>query len=285
MKPLVSAEIPIDPTLVVPKAARTAEVLAAAAEHIKAGRGGAMATVFARHGSAPSTPGQKLFLGDDGVALGTVGGGAVEREVLRALGAMVRAAREDDKPEAREPRLETFKLGPELAMCCGGRVDILLEPLVASLPCFIVGGGHVAAALGPMLARLGFAVTVADEREGFADDDRIPGVLNVQGEFDDVGSDLPDHTLVLVMTHDHALDQRVIEWAVTKPFPYIGGVGSRAKAQRVRDRLLHKGFTEEACDRVRMPVGLDIGARLPEEIAVAIAAELVAYRRKTLQRR
>lgn len=262
----------------VPTAATPAEVLEAAAQCLKGGRPAAMATVFARHGSAPSTPGQKLFLTADGTAMGTVGGGAVEREVLEALGNLLSSAE-------TEPRLQTFKLGAELGMCCGGRVDILLEPLAASIPCFVVGAGHVATALGPLLARLGFSVTIADEREEWATSDRIPGVLTVQAEFDEAGKDLAPHTLILVMTHDHALDQRVIEWAVTKNFPYVGGVGSRAKAIRVRERLRHKGFSEEACERVRMPIGVDIGARLPEEIAVAIAAELVAYRRKTLQKR
>lgn len=281
-KPRLLAETPLDTMLVVPSAATVAEVLAAASAHMLLGRGGAMATVFARHGSAPSTPGQKLFLADDGTARGTVGGGAVEREVLSALAALTEASATGEQPE---PRLETFKLGAELGMCCGGRVDVLLEPLAASIPCFVVGAGHVATALAPMLARLGFAVTVVDERDGWAEETRIPGVITVQAAFDEAGHALAPQTLILVMTHDHALDQRVIEWAVAKRFPYIGGVGSRAKAQRVRDRLLHKGFTEEDCERVRMPVGLDIGARLPEEIAIAIAGELVAYRRKSLQRR
>ena len=136
-------------------------------------------------------------------------------------------------------------------------------------------------AVAPMLSRLGFAVTVVDEREGYASEERMPFVHTVQAEFDEAGRDLPAEALVLVMTHDHALDQRVIEWAIGKKFAYVGGVGSRAKAVRVRERLLHKGFTEEDCARVRMPIGVDIGARLPEEIAVSIAAELVAYRRLT----
>jgi xanthine dehydrogenase accessory factor len=90
---------------------------------------------------------------------------------------------------------------------------------------------------------------------------------------------MPAHGAVLVMTHDHALDQDVIEWALKRGFAYVGGVGSRAKAQRTRDRLEAKGYPEEDRARVRMPIGIDIGARLPDEIAVAICAEMVAWRR------
>jgi xanthine dehydrogenase accessory factor len=81
------------------------------------------------------------------------------------------------------------------------------------------------------------------------------------------------------MTHDHALDQRAIEWGLRSGFAFVGGVGSRAKAERTRARLQAKGFSDADIARVRMPVGADIGARSPEEIAVAIAAELVAFRR------
>jgi xanthine dehydrogenase accessory factor len=90
---------------------------------------------------------------------------------------------------------------------------------------------------------------------------------------------MPLHGAVLVMTHNHALDQDVIEWAIGRGFAYVGGVGSRAKAQRTRDRLEMKGVREEDRARVRMPLGIDIGARLPDEIAIAITAEMVAWRR------
>jgi xanthine dehydrogenase accessory factor len=94
-----------------------------------------------------------------------------------------------------------------------------------------------------------------------------------------VGRGLPEHAAVLVMTHDHALDQEVVEWALRRGFAFVGGVGSRAKAKRTRDRLVHKGFGDADVARVRMPIGVDVGARLPEEIAVAIAAEMIAWRR------
>lgn len=232
-----------------------------------------MATVVARHGSAPGTPGQKLYLAVDGTCLGTVGGGAVERGVLEALVALVA------KGASGEHEVRTFKLGPELGMCCGGRLDVLLEPIEALVPCLLVGGGHVATALAPMLARVGFAVTVVDARDAWAEEGRIPGVRCIVGDFDEVGRAIDPSGVCLVMTHDHALDQRAIEWALKKKFAYVGGVGSRAKAERTRQRLEARGFPEPDRTRVRMPLGVHVGARLPDEIAVSIAAEMVAWRR------
>ena len=256
----------------VPEPALPARVLTVAGERAGRGVAGALATILERHGSTPSTPGQKLWVGADGSCVGTVGGGAVEREIIEALGAMARS-------ERGEHEVRTFQLGAELGMCCGGRVVALLEPIAGLVPCLIVGGGHVATALAPLLSRVGFAVTVADAREDWGREGRIPGVTCVVGDHDDVGLDFPPHGVFLVMTHDHALDQEAIEWAIRRGFAYVGGVGSRAKAQRTRDRLTAKGFAPADIERVRMPLGVSIGARLPDEIAASIAAELIGWRR------
>jgi xanthine dehydrogenase accessory factor len=269
---LVRAPAPVEPALA-PEPGDALRVLELAVERARRGIRGAMATVVARHGSAPGTPGQKLFLGDDGACVGTVGGGAVEREVLAALRVMLANGR------SAKHELRTFALGAELGMCCGGSLDVLTEPIEALVPLLVVGGGHVASACAPLLARLGFAVTVVDARDAWGKEGRLDGVSCVVGDYDDVGRALPGHAGVLVMTHDHALDQEVVEWALRRGFAFVGGVGSRAKAKRTRDRLVHKGFDEADVARVRMPIGVDVGARLPEEIAVAIAAEMIAWRR------
>jgi xanthine dehydrogenase accessory factor len=256
-----------------PATATAAQVLHAAASCASSGIRGAMATVLERHGSAPGTAGQKLYLGEDGTCVGTVGGGAIERATLETLRAVVA------DPLAKHA-VRTFKLGAELGMCCGGQVEMLVEPIDGVVPCLVVGGGHVASALAPLLVRVGFAVTVVDAREGWGDEDRIPGVRCVQGEVDDADVDVDPRGVCLVMTHDHSLDQDAIEWALKRGFAFVGGVGSRAKAERTRQRLEAKGFPESDRARVRMPLGVDIGARLPDEIAVAIAAEMVAWRKK-----
>ena len=261
--------------LPVPSHGDAAAVLAAAAAAIGRGASGAMATVLERHGSAPGTPGQKLYLSADGTCLGTVGGGAVERAVLESLVVLARQARSGGKHEVR-----TFKLGAELGMCCGGRLVVLIEPIAGLVPLLIVGAGHVATAVAPLLAKVGFAVTVVDERDAWSEEGRMPGVRCIPGEFDEVGRDVDPDGVCLVMTHDHALDQRAIEWALRRGFAFVGGVGSRAKAERTRQRLEAKEFSESDRARVRMPLGADIGARTPDEIAVAIATEMIAWRKQ-----
>ncbi len=268
------AEASLERGLPVPEPADAPRVLEIAAAKARAGQGGVLVTVVARHGSAPSTPGQKLFLAADGTCVGTVGGGAIEREILGEIAGLVARQPGEVRHVVRE-----YKLGAELGMCCGGRAEVLIEPIEGLVPCLVVGGGHVATATAPLLAKVGFAVTVCDARDAWAAEGRITGVRCEVGEHDEVGRDLPERAAVLVMTHDHALDQAAIEWALRRGFAYVGGVGSRAKAARTRERLEHKGFSADQCARVRMPLGVSIGARLPDEIAVAIVAELVGWRR------
>jgi xanthine dehydrogenase accessory factor len=255
----------------VPEPATPARVLAIAGERASQGIGGAMGTIVERHGSTPSTPGQKIWVGADGSCVGTVGGGAVERELLVALAKVASS-------DGGRHELRTFKLGAELGMCCGGTVVAWIEPIAGLVPCLIVGGGHVATALAPLLVRVGFAVTVVDAREAWGREGRLEGVTCVVGDYDDVGKKLPSSAAFLVMTHDHALDQEAIEWGIRRGFAFVGGVGSRAKAQRTRDRLTAKGFPAVDVERVRMPLGLSIGARLPDELAVSIVSELIAWR-------
>jgi xanthine dehydrogenase accessory factor len=271
---VAGAPLAEDVPRLIPEPALPARVLQVAADRTGRGIGGAMATILERHGSTPSTPGQKLWVGADGSCVGTVGGGAVEREVLAALSGMASAE------SASSHEIRTFKLGAELGMCCGGQVTALLEPIAGLLPCLIVGGGHVATAVAPLLARVGFAVTVVDARDAWGREGRIPGVVCVVADYDEVGADLPRSAVFLVMTHDHALDQQAVEWGLRRGFAFVGGVGSRAKAKRTRDRLTARGFAPADVERVRMPLGVDIGARLPDEIATSVAAELIAWRRQ-----
>jgi xanthine dehydrogenase accessory factor len=163
----------------------------------------------------------------------------------------------------------------------------------------VVGAGHVGVFTAPLLASVGFRVTLCDSREEAADPARLAAfaaapvlegsllatepVRVVHADHDDPETwrGLPAslaRSALVVMTHDHQLDQTVIEWAIGRGFGFVGGVGSRAKAARARERLVAKGVSPADVDRVRMPVGVGIGARTPAEIGVAIAGELIAWR-------
>ncbi|MCC6552036.1 MAG: XdhC family protein [Polyangiaceae bacterium] len=276
----------IDPSQIIPRTALPHEVMRVALDALERGRRAVLASVIARRGSAPSTPGQKLCLLEDRTAVGTVGGGAVEKAVL----ARMASALEDP---ASEPKVETFRLGATLGMCCGGAVDVLVEPMHPAVHVLVIGAGHVGTHAAPLLAALGFRVTLCDAREAAADLSRLVPLATtgaaaapvrlVHADHDDPEVTAPfagayAEAAVVVMTHDHALDQAAIEWALRHRFGFVGGVGSRAKSTRTRERLEAKGVAPEDIARVRMPVGLDIGARTPAEIGVALAAELIAWR-------
>ena len=263
-------------------------MLRAALEAHAMGRAVAIATVVSRQGSSPATPGQKLAIapGDEAreaspLAVGTVGGGAVERAVITAMTDAI-------ADSTTAPRVHTFRLGASLGMCCGGSAEILIEVLRPGLAVLLVGAGHVGVATARLLAGLEFAVTLIDGRTVATAPERVAELAKLGVRVENAEHDDPEVTSWLgvspaaaacvVMTHDHQLDQRVIEWALASNFAFVGGVGSRAKAERTRQRLEAKNIDADARARVRMPVGLDIGARRPTEIALAIAAELVKLR-------
>ncbi len=270
----------------IPRTAPPEEVLRASLDAVASGRSVAIATVVSRHGSAPATPGQKLAVAQAReahapLAVGTVGGGAIERAVL---GAMFEALGAPDTA----PRVHTFRLGPSLGMCCGGSADVLVEVLRPGFAVLLVGAGHVGLATARLLAELEFRVLLVDARDAAThalrtDEARALGVRVLSADHDDpevleaLGAPA-DQSVCVVMTHDHQLDQAALEWALSKRFSFVGGVGSRAKAERTRQRLEAHGFPADDRARMRMPVGVSIGARRPTEIAVAIAAELVAHR-------
>ncbi len=269
---------------VIPRTAGPDEALREALAAHALGAACAIATVVTRQGSAPCTPGQKLALWRDGErlhAVGTVGGGAIERAVIVTM---------LDAIEGRgdAPRLHTFRLGPELGMCCGGSAEVLVELMRPARVVLLVGAGHVGLATARLLPALGFRCVVADARPEATLPERARvvealGVTMLSAEHDDpevvaaLGAG-PREAAMIVMTHDHRLDQGVIEWALKAGFALVAGVGSRAKAVRTKQRLEAKGFATADIERVKMPVGVPIGARTPEEIAISIAGELVSWR-------
>lgn len=240
---------------------------------LDAGAQGALCTVVASSGSSPRKPGTKMLVRADGSIAGTIGGGAIEQAV-RARAASVIASGTAERFAAHLTR--------ELAMCCGGRMEIFIEP-VGSRPWLIVfGGGHIGTALVRIAAEAGFRVHVVDERDDWATPQQHPGAQSVTCEAPlDVLDDLPwaSTTAAVVVTHDHALDEQLVERCLPRSWAYLGMIGSRAKAIRITERLLARGADPNLVGRLRAPIGLPIGAQEPGEIAVSIVAELVAVRR------
>ncbi|MFN3202010.1 MAG: xanthine dehydrogenase accessory protein XdhC [Bradymonadia bacterium] len=233
-----------------------------------------VATVIGAGGSTPRLAGAQMVITADDFE-GTIGGGAFEWEVMR----LSRALLEDDN--RRVERLDVH-LVRDLGMCCGGRMEVFMQKHTPAPRLRIYGAGHVGTVLAEGAAKAGFEVMIVDGREAWAQEARFSAEVHV------VDADPVEHLRasppeaderVLVVTHDHALDEDAVRHLVGGAASWVGLVGSRGKWARFRNRLEARGITREALDRVRCPVGLDIGALTPEEIAISILAELVAHRR------
>jgi xanthine dehydrogenase accessory factor len=243
------------------------------------GRPFVLATVIESAGSTPQKPGSKMVVLGDGSLRGTVGGGAIEQQIIEAARALLEAP-------AQTRVIETH-LTHELGMCCGGRMKVFLEKHGAPAQLTVFGAGHVGHELAALAHHVGFRVTVVDARPEWATAERFPGCeVRVADPAEHARALMgSEHDYFCVTTHDHPLDQAVVEALLNKPSAYLGVIGSRRKAERFRMRLKAAGAEEAALDRIRSPMGLPIGALTPAEIAVSIVAELVQLRRSTQPRR
>ncbi|KFA89015.1 xanthine dehydrogenase accessory protein XdhC [Archangium violaceum] len=237
------------------------------------GRPFVLATVIESAGSTPQKPGSKMVVLEDGSLRGTVGGGAIEHQIVQAARALL------ESPEST--RVIETHLTHELGMCCGGRMKVFLEKHGAPPRLTVFGAGHVARELALLAHRVGFRVTVVDARPEWATAERFPGIERVLKDPADYARTLSGGTghCFCITTHDHPLDQAVVEALLDKPSDYLGVIGSRRKAERFRMRLKAAGFSDEAVARLRSPMGVEIGALTPEEIAVSIVGELIRVRR------
>lgn len=242
----------------------------------ESGRPGVLATVVGVKGSSPGAVGSKMLCTPDAPAVGTVGGGCVDGMVW----AEMRSVLESEAPRTITVDL-TEKDDPEHGLICGGRVEVFLEPILTT-HLIICGAGHIGEALAQLALPLDFRVTVIDDREQFLNEARFPGCTRRLGEFGDTLATYrpPLGSFVAVVTRGHRFDQECLEWALRQDCRYVGLVGSRVKIQKILLRAREQGFPEERLARVRAPIGLDIGAVTVEEIALAVAAELVAVRRR-----
>src|SRR5437773_1757041 len=242
------------------------------------GRRGAVATIVNVHGSIPSFKTAKMLVRDDGSIVGTIGGGCVEGEVWQAA----REAMESEKPRTlifnlnQDPKYDT-------GLVCGGSLEIFIEPILPPALLYIFGAGHVALNLYKVARGAGFDVTVADDRETYANRERFPEARDVIAEdFERIMARLApnESSYIVIVTRGHRDDMRLLRWAVQTQARYVGMVGSKRKTITIFRELVKEGIPERSFERVHAPVGLDIGAITPEEIAVAITAELIAARRR-----
>ena len=257
------------------------EVFREALALIESGRKGALATVIGARGSTPGKESAKMLVRDDGSTVGTIGGGCTEAEVWT----LAREVMETDRPLRR-----SFKLTPQAAaeegLACGGIVEIFIEP-IGNPTVVVFGAGHIARMLMPLLKLVGFNTKVVDDREQFANAVHFPDagqivVSSFETCFEKVS--ITPSTYVVIVTRGHRYDQLVLSKSLDTSAQYVGLIGSKAKMIRIFRLLLAEGKSEERLRQVKCPIGLDIGARTPEEIALSIAAQLVAFRRRAFMK-
>jgi xanthine dehydrogenase accessory factor len=241
------------------------------------GRKCALATIVDVRGSIPSYATAKLLVRDDGSMAGTIGGGCVEADVWSAAREVM---------DTEKPKKLSFNLGQDAAydngLICGGQLEVFIEPVLPVPRAFIFGGGHISKSLSKVAALAGFATVIVDDREAFANRERFPEAGEVHAaEYEEIFPKLGvnENSYLIVVTRGHRDDMRVLKLAVATPARYIAMIGSKRKVIGVIRELEKEGVPREAFERLHAPMGLDIGAVSPEEIAISVAAEMIAVRR------
>jgi xanthine dehydrogenase accessory factor len=244
----------------------------------RAGERAALATVVARKGSTPRKDAAKMLVCEDGRRMGTIGGGCIEAEVCRESLAVIRSG---------TPQLLGFDLSGDDAedrgMTCGGSMEVYVEPVLPDPILVIFGAGHVGRCVAEVADRIGFRIIIVDDRIKYANRERFPQAHAVLVDaWEEAFRQLHvlDSYYLLIVTRGHQFDLACLRYALGTPARYIGLLGSRRKVSLFFDTLKKEGLDPGQFARVHSPVGLQIGSETPEEIAVSIAAQLIAVRKK-----
>ena len=242
------------------------------------GKKAALATIVAIRGSVPSFQTAKMLVREDGSTLGSVGGGCVEADVWAAAQEVIKEERS---------RILNFDLTDDSmadsGLICGGKLEIFVEPVVPVPRVIIFGAGHISTQLSKIANVAGFKSWIVDDRPIYANETRFPEAERIFADsFEEAFAQIePDqNTYVVIVTRGHQEDEGVLRWAVGTEARYVGMIGSKRKIRTITRRLEAEGIPRERLERAHMPIGLDIGAIVPEEIAVAVVAEMIHYRRR-----
>jgi len=235
-----------------------------------------MVTIVRSNGSTPQRTGAKMLVFADGRIVGTIGGGCYESDAIGRAREVIATGK---------PVLARYDLNDdfvqESGLICGGQMEVYIDPIAPAPRLYIIGGGHVGWHLARVASDAGFRIHVVDDREKFANTERFPMADAIAVE--DIATwlhraDLPASAFVVVVTRGHTHDFDALRALAARDLRYLGLIGSRAKVARVFDALQAEGLPIECLERVHAPIGLDIGAVTPAEIAISILAELIAVR-------
>jgi xanthine dehydrogenase accessory factor len=234
----------------------------------------ALCTIVSVKGSTPRKVGAKMLVFEDGSISGTIGGGNLEKKVIEnALNVLI----------GREAKLFKHDLLHQLDMCCGGTVEIFIEPILERNRLYIFGAGHTGHKLAQYAVNLDFEIFLIDDRKEHLDGCRIPGVSKMHMNFQESLPLLPfdENVFACIMTYSHPMDREILSYCINKPFAYLGMIGSQRKVEVTKKMFAEGlGITKSQLDKVDMPMGLDIMAEGPDEIAISILAKLIDVKHK-----
>jgi xanthine dehydrogenase accessory factor len=255
------------------------EILKEAFRRINKGETIALTTIVETKGSTPREVGAKMVVSKDGLIVGTIGGGITEAKVI-----------EEAKQALKEGKgkLLTYHLSKEQAALdegaiCGGKMKVFIDILQPKEEVLIFGAGHIAVCVSKLAKMVGFNVTIVDDRKEFANQGRFPEADKIIDEDTEKALryfNIVPSTYIIVVTRGHLKDEEVLALVVRSNAAYIGMIGSRKKNATVFQHLEEQGIPAQELKKVHAPIGIDIGAQTPEEIAVSIVAEIIQIRRK-----
>lgn len=255
----------------------TEDIHAVIADNRKQGKSFVLATIIKIAGHTPRDVGARMLVYPDGSIYGTIGGGNFEKSIIEDCLSLLNGN--------SEHLLKTYKFqgtgDDSTGMLCGGEAQVFMEVFAKPDTLLIFGGGHVGGALAEVAARLEFKIIIVDSRPNILESYRLPVQTILTDEnYDDNIPEIGPESYVVIVTHGHKHDQKILSRVIKDDCAYIGMIGSPRKIAATFSALEQEGIDKALFDKVHAPIGLDIGAEGPQEIAVAIAAELIAVRKK-----
>lgn len=249
------------------------------AEISQSGQSAALCTIISTKGSTPLKTGGKMVVMEDKKIFGTIGGGKLEHiAVENAL----------DVIRNETPQFFKYDLLNELGMSCGGYVEIFIDPVIRKKKLYIFGAGHVGKAIARHALTLDFDISVIDDRKDIFQDWDMEGIHIKNMHYSDFfkNTTFNEKTFIVITTYTHDLDMEILALCLRKPLAYVGMISSRRKAEITREKFISEGIaTGEELDKVDMPVGVDINAEGPDEIAISIIAGLIKEKNKDLRKK
>jgi xanthine dehydrogenase accessory factor len=232
----------------------------------------AICIVVETKGSTPRKQGAKMIVYADGSIYGSIGGGSIEKEVAGKAVKIIASGK---------PVKCLFNLEKDLAMQCGGYMEVYIEPITPAQKLFIFGAGHIGKALASFARELDFSITIFDQRENIFNDKVFEPYTCINKDLFKAIKEVvfDDETYIVIVTHKHLYDEEILEKVALKPHAYIGMIGSRRKVDLLKKRFLkEKILSKNELEKIDMPIGIKFAAETPQEIAISIIAKIIDVR-------